>query len=934
MPAVNNWRCDEDARVCKIRLEDIAHSELFKIYEKVYEMGDPQTKRDKRTLKGLNEMREEIKKGGHAEELRRSLSEVSEDIEVSELEDGDVRKFYEISVPEGLRSEAEAAVGGVRYQKGNSQRKAFKPEIKLTCHSAGGEWSEERVDRLTPDDIDYESPYPHLPNMRPTLVVVHTVELGKQWKRSINKDLFLDIPEEEIGQLGGGEKNFCPVTVTTYQSLAKPRLRDALKGKVGVVVVDETHHGSASSWNAGIKGLDVEEWKVDQKYDEDRGRLKKVIVPKRYLPPEKRPYKLGLSATPTPFGPEREALLREVIGEKLTSVKDSDIVRAGFILPVKMRRKTVDPQRITREIHDAAQLLRADAKEHVNEIKAYHWNHALEDVRDLHRYKVTKSDIRREENAAFNFAGVMFDAAAMDENKMKGVMERIASSPDDNFIVYSPRVLPLYFVSKAAQSMGIDPPGCRPRLGEEDPSGACLAGGREECEAVGEVTEEGDSLCVWSEGTLPFVGSASRDIEKYRDMYKEIKKSIKEAEAEAEAGALIAFVSDKFDELRDPSVPVEEKRRTLGVFVGDRCAPNVAGGVPFSPDTFEECASRGEECGEDTVKVEKDGGGEEVQLCTREPLLNAELPIFPKRARRSLQIAREKAERLQREMKWREAHYGEAAERYIQGDLEDEGVGLEKDASILRSISEKVGGEAALKKKRAEMITGSFVEEVLLRNLDWITIEKGIPIEDFLSVKNINYDKLIDRGKRRRIPIPRSGKPSAVYPVPFPFGGVIWVLRPQGGAGPVHPQVRGLLASSRFFLASGMRDAVNRGAFDIANFFRGTKVTSGVLSDFDEGKTRILPTTYKEGIDIPGATNLIIASTYTKPKDVIQLTGRIKRIADGKEPGETLFLTSRDTIDERYFRSSMRNLISDVYHTEHGEEMLEELERLGTGEDV
>jgi superfamily II DNA or RNA helicase len=923
MPAEPNWECDEDG-TCKIRVEDVAHSELRRIYDEIYEIGASTSGSDKSRREELRRRMKKIQSGEHLRKLKMNLEEVSEDIRISEAGGGEVRKFYEIEVPggEGMVGEAEEAIGEARYSKGASERKAFKPEIRLTCHSEGGEWDGERVERLTPDGPEHKSPYPHLPDMRPTLVVVHTVALAEQWKESISDETFLNIPEEEIGQIGGGEKDFCPVTVTTYQSLSKPRIQDALKGKVGTVVVDEVHHGSAESWNEGIRGLDVKDWKVEEVYDEENGRLREKVVPKEYLPPELRPYKLGLSATPTPFGPERKALLSEAIGDKLISVKDSEIVKAGFILPVKMRRKMVDPQDLTRHIHDSSEILRADAREHINEIRAFRWNNNLDSTWNIHQYKVEESEVRRERNAAFNLAGVMFDAAAMDENKMKTALERISASPGENFLVYSPRVLPLYFISKAAQSMGLDPAGCRPRLGEEVPEGACESESREGCEAIDLETEDGEPSCVWSEGALPFVGSASRDIGKYRDMYKEIRSSIERAKEEERAGALLTFLSQKFGELRDPSVPLGDKRETVAALSGERCVPNLEGGAPFSPEEFEECVSRGEECGDDAVELE---GGGEVSRCKKHDILDPRLPVYPERVSRSIDIAASKLDSVKRDLRRAERMDPESAEEYIQGKLASERVGLKRDSEILEGLAGKVGGDAALEKRKAEMLTGSFTEEHLLRNLDHITIGHGMRLEDYLDVRRVDYDRLVDRRAGRRLPIKASGKPGAVLPFPHPLGGSVWGVRPTGFPS-VHPKLRRLTGAARFVLASGMRDAVNRGAFDIANYFRGTEVTSEVLSDFDEGKTRILPTTYKEGIDIPGATNLIIASAYTKPKDVIQLTGRIKRIADGKEPGETLFLTSRGTVDERYFRSSMRNLIADVYHTEHGEEMISELE--------
>jgi len=201
---------------------------------------------------------------------------------------------------------------------------------------------------------------------------------------------------------------------------------------------------------------------------------------------------------------------------------------------------------------------------------------------------------------------------------------------------------------------------------------------------------------------------------------------------------------------------------------------------------------------------------------------------------------------------------------------------------------------------------------------------------------------MIDYGKRRRTPILKTKTPGAMYPFRvFIFGipVIVWGERPPGPASIRDRRMRGMASGTRHILNASMRSAVNRSEFDLATFFQKPKGASRgaakkkrnitVINDFSEGKTRVLPTTFTEGIDIPSANNLIVASHYTKPKDVIQLTGRIKRVADGKEPGEALFTTLKGTIDEQYFRSAMRNLITDVYHTEHGEEMLLELDDMG-----
>ena len=795
---------------------------------------------------------------------------------------------------------------------------ALKASSIITCHKKESGWDQERIDKLSLKSIDDPSHYSHLPKMKNSLIVVHTVELGKQWKDSMSKELFLNIPKEEIGQIGGGQMNLCPVTVTTYQSLMKPHIQDALRGKIGTIIIDETHHGSAEEWNRGIKGLDVKKWKLDRIWDNERGRIRRVLVPEEYLPQEKRPLKLGLSATPTPFGPEKERMLNDVIGKRLTSVKDSKIVDAGYILPVRIRRKKIDPHPLTKAIHDSALIINADSRAHVKDVKADRWNQSpLSDITNLTLYKMRDEDAKREYRAGFNASGVMFDAAAMDENKLKYIMTRIAEEPEENFLVYSPRVLPLYFLSRGMQASGIDPPGCRVKLGEKAEKELCSATSKAACEKI-TAPSDGSEPCTWSEGTLPFIGKASRKLSAKKNIYEEMKKEIKLATEEERSGIVIDFVARQFTKLQDPTVNLKTKEKIVYNLAERQCLPNLNEKVKFTDQKFYFCLEE-EPCSDKKTVVED----KEVATCMKGTLTDSTLAIYPTKAKRSLSIAQDKLGKVKRIIET--AHAKRISEEYAQSQLGN--IGMDKDANILKNLSDKLGGAAALKKRAAEIMTGSLVDEFLWRNLDYITITKEKDFDQWLKVGRIKYDGLIDYAAKRRIKITKTHSPGAVYPFSF-LGFIIWGERIPGSSSVYDSRYRGLLSAVRYQLLSNMRHAVNRSEMDLANFFKDKTVTSKVLKDFAEGKTRVLPTTYKEGIDIPNANNLIISSVYTKPKDVIQLTGRIKRIADGKEPGEALFTTLKGTVDERYFRSSMRNLITDIHNTEHGEEIKEELKMI------
>ncbi|NHN47729.1 DEAD/DEAH box helicase [Halostella sp. JP-L12] len=69
----------------------------------------------------------------------------------------------------------------------------------------------------------------------PTLVVVPTIDLLQQWRRELAAEF-----DRPIGQLGGGEQQLEPITVSTYDSAY---LRaDDIGNCFGLVVFDEVHH--------------------------------------------------------------------------------------------------------------------------------------------------------------------------------------------------------------------------------------------------------------------------------------------------------------------------------------------------------------------------------------------------------------------------------------------------------------------------------------------------------------------------------------------------------------------------------------------------------------------------------------------------------------------------------------------------------------------
>ena len=137
----------------------------------------------------------------------------------------------------------------------------------------------------------------------PTLIVVPTTDLVKQWRTKIAK--LLGIPEEEVGE----GRDIKPITVTTYQSLAR-HWRDYL-GKFALVVTDETHHVPAQTFLRALSAIDA-------------------------------PYRLGLTATP-----ERQDQNTHVItaltGKVVTRLTPVDLMREGYLAPVKVDYVEVTP---------------------------------------------------------------------------------------------------------------------------------------------------------------------------------------------------------------------------------------------------------------------------------------------------------------------------------------------------------------------------------------------------------------------------------------------------------------------------------------------------------------------------------------------------------------------------------------------------------------
>ena len=149
-----------------------------------------------------------------------------------------------------------------------------------------------------------------------TLVVVPTIELLGQWRRSLVEQAGL--PAELVGVVGGGERKVAPVTVMTYDSAAMPRRSLA---SFGLLIVDEVHHLPGPTYQA--------------------------IAHKAAAP-----WRLGLSATPERSDGGHLDLV-ELIGPEVYRRLPAELARDGHIASYQEKRIFVDLSPEERYRYDA-----------------------------------------------------------------------------------------------------------------------------------------------------------------------------------------------------------------------------------------------------------------------------------------------------------------------------------------------------------------------------------------------------------------------------------------------------------------------------------------------------------------------------------------------------------------------------------------------------
>jgi superfamily II DNA or RNA helicase len=142
---------------------------------------------------------------------------------------------------------------------------------------------------------------------QPALIIVHTKDLAVQWQQRIHT--FLKIPMENIGMIGGGQKQLGEaITVAMVQSLYKCAREVA--PHIGHLVVDECHRTPSRTFTEAVSAFDAH-------------------------------YLLGLSATPW----RRDRLSKLIfwhLGDVHYEVSKAHLVEKGHILDIEVVFRNTD----------------------------------------------------------------------------------------------------------------------------------------------------------------------------------------------------------------------------------------------------------------------------------------------------------------------------------------------------------------------------------------------------------------------------------------------------------------------------------------------------------------------------------------------------------------------------------------------------------------
>jgi len=139
---------------------------------------------------------------------------------------------------------------------------------------------------------------------KPTIIVVHTLELFKQWEDMVREHL--NFPGK-IGKIGGGTKTLGNITIAMIQTLVKssPKEWSEIQSKFEIFIGDESHHFGAESYIKCMRNI----------------RAK---------------YAIGLTATPKRKD-KKDFVIHNYLGNVIYEITDSDLEMMGRSLTCKCK---------------------------------------------------------------------------------------------------------------------------------------------------------------------------------------------------------------------------------------------------------------------------------------------------------------------------------------------------------------------------------------------------------------------------------------------------------------------------------------------------------------------------------------------------------------------------------------------------------------------
>ncbi len=166
----------------------------------------------------------------------------------------------------------------------------------------------------------------------PTLILVPKTNLLTQTKRELVE--VVGIPEEEIGIVGGGHKEFDkPIKIATYHSHRRRIFHDAeyrtSVGQCQLVVCDEAHRALGDVTQDSLEELegDFDNLLTIEELEDENEVLANL---ERYTPA--RALKLGFTATPQ----LKDKHVEQAFGPLIAEEKYADLIKAKILVPYRI----------------------------------------------------------------------------------------------------------------------------------------------------------------------------------------------------------------------------------------------------------------------------------------------------------------------------------------------------------------------------------------------------------------------------------------------------------------------------------------------------------------------------------------------------------------------------------------------------------------------